>query len=38
MEGNALYQVEELAHKKRKIFRQSKLRYLMRSIVASMFI
>ncbi|MGM0875778.1 MAG: formate/nitrite transporter family protein [Bacillota bacterium] len=38
MEGRSLYQVEILALKKQKIFRQSKLRFLMRSIVASMFI
>lgn len=38
METEALQQIEQLAAKKLKIFKQSKLRYLMRSMVASMFI
>ncbi len=38
METEPLRQVEKLALKKLKIFRQSKLRYLSRSMLASMFI
>lgn len=38
METEALYQVEKLALKKLTIYNQSKLRYLMRSMIASMFI
>jgi len=38
MEIDALRQIEELAAKKLKIFEQSKLRYIMRSMIASMFI
>jgi nitrite transporter NirC len=38
METEALLKVEELVRKKMKIFKQSKLRYLSRSILASMFI
>src|SRR5690606_10705098 len=38
METEALRQIEELAAKKLKIFEQSKLRYIMRSMIASMFI
>ncbi|WP_040953051.1 formate/nitrite transporter family protein [Gorillibacterium massiliense] len=38
METEALAKVEQLALKKHKIFKQSKLRYLSRSMLASMFI
>lgn len=38
METEALHKIELLAAKKLKIFEQSKLRYLLRSMVASMFI
>lgn len=38
MEVQSLLQVEQLALKKMKIFKQSKLRYLARSALASMFI
>src|SRR5690606_7230609 len=38
METEALRQIEELAAKKLKIYEQSKLRYIMRSMIASMFI
>ncbi len=38
MENEALLQVEQLALKKQKIFRQSVLRYIARAMLASMFI
>lgn len=38
MENKALLQVEKLALKKHKIFHKSPLRYLLRSMLASMFI
>lgn len=38
MENEALLQVEHLALKKQKIFRQSVLRYIARAMLASMFI
>jgi nitrite transporter NirC len=38
MENEALLQVEKLALKKQKIFRQSILRYIARAMLASMFI
>jgi nitrite transporter len=38
LETNTLIEVEKLALKKQKIFRQSKLRYILRSMLASMFI
>jgi len=38
METEALLKVEQLALKKVKIYKQSKLRYLLRSMLASMFI
>lgn len=38
MEVESLLQVEKLARKKMKIFKQSKIRYLARSALASMFI
>lgn len=38
MENEALLQVEHLALKKQKIFRQSVMRYIARAMLASMFI
>lgn len=38
MENEALLQVEQLALKKQKIYRQSILRYIARAMLASMFI
>jgi nitrite transporter len=38
MEAEALYAVEQLALKKMKVYRQSRLRYIARSALASMFI
>lgn len=38
MENEALLQVEQLALKKQKIFRQSVMRYIARAMLASMFI
>lgn len=38
MENEALFQVEQLALKKQKIYRQSVLRYIARAMLASMFI
>ncbi|ANA82153.1 transporter [Paenibacillus glucanolyticus] len=38
METKSLFKVEQLALKKHKIFKQSQLRYLARSMLASMFI
>ena len=38
MEGASLFEVEKLALKKLKIYKQSKFRFFMRAVVASMFI
>lgn len=38
METEALYKIEQLAAKKLRIYTQSKLHYMLRSIIASMFI